>query len=300
MVNDKSAFAETLESARKKSMAIYGDDSLLVEKCLKSVRHVEFQILGDTHGNIIHCFERECSVQRRHQKMVEESPSPVMNDALRKTMGEAAVSVARAVNYTNAGTVEFVLDDNGQFYFLEMNTRLQVEHPVTEAVTGLDLVGMQIKIAEGEPLGVKQKDLAINGHAIECRIYAEDPENNFIPSSGRIHLWKEPSGIRIDSGIESSSEISINFDPMLAKFISHADNRSDAIRIMNYALKNSVALGIATNIDFISDFLMNEIYYSGAVKTDYFDSSFSTIPARGLLSGRNKFTAGSICNYQDR
>jgi len=280
IVENKNDFPDILSSARKKSMAIYGNDSLLIEKYLKSVRHIEFQVFGDQHGNVIHCGERECSVQRRHQKMIEEAPSPVMNETLRKKMGDAAVAIVHAVKYTNAGTVEFVLDDNENFYFLEMNTRLQVEHPVTEAVTGLDLVEIQIKIAEGEPLGIRQEDISITGHAIECRVYSEDPENNFIPSAGKILFWNEAPHTRIDSGVETSSEISINFDPMLAKVITHAENRHGAIRKMEYALKNSAALGIATNIDFIADFLKDETFINGNIKTDFFDNNISAVRKR--------------------
>ncbi len=277
LVEEKSQFEDILESARKKSLAIFGDDTLLVEKYLTSVRHIEFQVFGDTHGNVIHCFERECSVQRRHQKMIEESPSPAMNPALRKIMGEAAVNVARAVRYTGAGTVEFVLDDNDSFYFLEMNTRLQVEHPVTEAITGLDLVELQIRIAEGETIGIEQDEISINGHSIEVRVYSEDPEKNFNPSAGTILKWIAPENARTDSGIETLSEVTTKFDPMLAKIIVHGSNRDDAVRKMIHALKNTTVLGITTNIDFISAFIDGEVFRNGLIKTDYFDNNVNDV-----------------------
>ncbi len=270
-VDDPSLLEGSLPAARKKSMAVYGSDSLLIEKYLSSVRHIEFQVLGDLHGKVIHCLERECSVQRRHQKLIEESPSPAMTEPLRKKMGKAAIAIAKAVNYTNAGTVEFVLGDDGAFFFLEMNTRLQVEHPVTEAVTGLDLVEMQIAIAEGEPLPVTQADVSIKGHAIECRVYAEDPDNDFVPSAGDLLLWRAAHGARTDSGVATSSRITIDFDPLLAKVIAHADSRANAMRRMNRALKETTALGVATNIDFLSRLVTDEAFTNGRIKTDFFD-----------------------------
>lgn len=302
LVEKRSEFEETLASARKKSMAIFGDDTLLVEKYLTSVRHIEFQVFGDSHGNVIHCFERECSVQRRHQKMIEESPSPVMNPALRKVMGEAAVKVAHAVNYTGAGTVEFVLDDNGSFYFLEMNTRLQVEHPVTEAVTGLDLVELQIRIAEGGTIGISQNDISINGHSIEVRVYSEDPENNFNPSAGKILKWVAADGVRIDSGIDTGSVVTTKFDPMLAKVIVHADNRDDAVRKMIHSLKNTAVLGIASNIDFISSFIGSEIFRKGMIKTDYFDTNVNAVKPTTLSEEQRDalLAVASILKYNSR
>jgi len=270
LVEGPEELERTLESARKKSLAAYGNDNLLIEKYLPSVRHIEFQVMGDAHGNIVHLFERECSVQRRHQKLLEESPSPAVTAELRKSMGDAAVTIAGAAEYSNAGTVEFVLAEDGAFYFLEMNTRLQVEHPVTEAVTGLDLVAMQIAIAEGEPIGIDQESLSMNGHAIECRIYAEDPDNEFFPSAGTLHVWKETPGARTDSGVDPSSRLTIDFDPLMAKVIVHADSRSNAIRKMSRALRETAALGVATNIDFLSRLLSGEPYVKGEIRTDFF------------------------------
>ncbi len=287
-VDAPSLLEGSLRAARKKSLAVYGIDSLLIEKYLSPVRHIEFQVLGDLHGKIIHCPERECSVQRRHQKLIEESPSPAMTEPLRKKMGKAAIAIAKAVNYTNAGTVEFVLDDDGKFFFLEMNTRLQVEHPVTEAVTGLDLVEMQIAIAEGEPLPVSQADLSINGHAMECRVYAEDPDNNFVPSAGNLILWKAAKSARTDSGVATSSRITIDFDPLLAKVIAHADSRANAIRKMNRALHETAALGVATNIDFLSRLVTGEAFHKGQIKTDYFRQGLPCHGKTCLEGGRGE------------
>jgi acetyl/propionyl-CoA carboxylase alpha subunit len=300
-VDDPSLLEGSLLAARKKSMAVYGSDSLLIEKQLSSVRHIEFQVLGDLHGKVIHCLERECSVQRRHQKLIEESPSPVMTEPLRKKMGKAAIAIAKAVNYTNAGTVEFVLGDDGAFFFLEMNTRLQVEHPVTEAVTGLDLVEMQITIAEGEPLCVSQADISINGHAIECRVYAEDPDNDFVPSAGNLLLWRAAVVARTDSGVATSSRITIDFDPLMAKVIAHADTRANAIRKMDRALHETAALGVVTNIDFLSRLVMGEAFTNGRIKTDFFDKA-SPVMEKSALSeedARMLVMAAIVARFND-
>ena len=282
LVEVPAQFSDTLQSARDKSMAVYGTSDLLIEKYMSEVRHIEFQILGDLHGNVLHCFERECSLQRRHQKLVEESPSPVMTGRLRKIMGDAAVAVARAVNYSSAGTVEFVLARDGSFYFLEMNTRLQVEHPVTEAVTGIDLVELQIRIAEGERLPLRQDELSMNGHAIECRIYAEDPDRDFNPSAGKLLVWRDADRARTDGGVESSSRITIDFDPLLAKVITHADSRHNAIRKMHSVLKNTVALGITTNIDFLARLIVHEAHIRGEITTDFFEKNPEAVARQGL------------------
>jgi acetyl/propionyl-CoA carboxylase alpha subunit len=224
-----------------------------------------------------------------------------MTEPLRKKMGKAAVAIAKAVNYTNAGTVEFVLNDDGEFFFLEMNTRLQVEHPVTEAVTGMDLVEMQIAIAEGEPLPVKQADLSINGHAIECRVYAEDPDNDFVPSAGDLLLWRAADGARTDSGVTTSLRITIDFDPLLAKVITHADSRANAIRKMNRALHETAALGVATNIDFLSRLVMGEAFTNGRIKTDFFDTASAVVerPALGGEEARMLVMAAIIARFND-
>src|SRR5690242_11112325 len=237
VVQAAAEFAESLAAAQREALAAFGDDSVFLEKLVIAPRHVEFQILADTHGNVIHLGERDCSIQRRHQKVVEESPSPVLTPKLRATMGEAAVRAARAAGYVNAGTCEFLLDASGDFYFLEMNTRLQVEHPVTEAVTGLDLVRHQLRIAAGEPLGLAQETITPRGHAIEVRLYAEDPANGYLPSTGAVLVFEPPRapGVRVDTGITTGSEVSVHYDPMLAKLIVAAENRPAAIERLRAA-----------------------------------------------------------------
>ncbi|MBP6820827.1 MAG: acetyl-CoA carboxylase biotin carboxylase subunit, partial [Acidobacteria bacterium] len=254
VVRSESEIAEAIESARREAEKAFGNGALLLEKFVERARHVEVQILGDQHGNLVHLFERDCSLQRRHQKVIEESPSPAVSPELRQQMGEAAVKVGQAINYSNAGTVEFILTPNNQFYFIEVNTRLQVEHPVTEAVTGVDLVKLQIEIAEGKPLPFTQSELKTSGHAIEARLYAEDPANDFLPATGKLHDWRLPEtveGLRIDSGVEAGSEVGIYYDPMLAKLIAHADDRATAIRKLSYALRQLSVQGVTTNREFL-------------------------------------------------
>src|SRR5262245_19829867 len=271
VVRDESAIDEAVESARREAEKAFGDGSLLLEKYVEGARHVEVQILGDAHGNLVHLFERDCSLQRRHQKIVEESPSPAVNDELRRKMGEAAVAIGRAIAYTNAGTVEFILAPSGEFYFIEVNTRLQVEHPVTEVITGLDLVRLQIEIAEGRPLPFTQADLKTEGHAIEARLYAEDPANDFLPSTGRIHDLRLPisEGVRIDTGVESGTEVGIHYDPMLAKLIAHGETRNAAIRKLVYALRQSSILGLQTNRDFLIRLLDHQGFRQGRAHTGF-------------------------------
>ncbi|MCB0268310.1 MAG: acetyl-CoA carboxylase biotin carboxylase subunit, partial [Calditrichaeota bacterium] len=230
-----------------------------------------FQVLADTHGNVVHLFERECSIQRRHQKIIEETPSPALDEKLRQKMGETACRVMTAVNYTNAGTVEFLLDENRNFYFLEVNARIQVEHPVTEMVTGVDLVKQQICVAVGEKLPFSQNDLRQTGHAIECRIYAEDPENNFFPSIGKLLFLKEPAGpgIRVDSGVYGGVDVSHFYDPILSKLIVHAENRTLAIAKMQTALSDYVVLGVKTGIPFMKAVLAHPAFVSGDVDTGF-------------------------------
>jgi propionyl-CoA carboxylase alpha chain len=256
VMRDESAIDEAVESARREAERAFGDGSLLLEKYIEGARHVEVQILGDAHGALVHLFERDCSLQRRHQKIIEESPSPVVGEELRRKMGETAVNIGRAMGYTNAGTVEFILSASGEFYFIEANTRLQVEHPVTEMITGLDLVRLQIEIAEGRQLPFTQADLKAEGHAIEARLYAEDPANDFLPEAARIidlHLpaIQEDGDLRIDSGIESGMEVGIHYDPLLAKLIARGEDRDAAIRKLVYALRHSSVLGLRTNRDFL-------------------------------------------------
>ncbi|MFC1883518.1 acetyl/propionyl/methylcrotonyl-CoA carboxylase subunit alpha [Thermodesulfobacteriota bacterium] len=268
---------QSFESARSEALAAFGDGSLYLEKRLQSPRHIEFQILADTHGNFIHLLERECSIQRRHQKIIEETPSPVMSPEIRHKMGQAAVAAARASGYVNAGTVEFLVDSDMNFYFLEVNTRLQVEHPITEFITGLDLVRKQIEIAAGLPLNLDQERIVGRGHAIECRIYAEDPENDFFPSPGKILFMKEPSGpgIRNDSGVYSGFQVPVEYDPILSKLIVHCEDRDQAVSRMLHALSHYVILGIKTPIPFLIDVLKSSPFKNGKTHTDFIDLHFS-------------------------
>ena len=272
IVRDKAGLREALAAARREAAGAFGDDTLLLERYLEAPRHVEIQILGDAHGHVIHCFERECSIQRRYQKIVEEAPSPVLDDALRHRMGAAAVSVGKAIGYVGAGTVEFLVDASRDFYFLEMNTRLQVEHPVTEAVTGLDLVRLQILAAQGAPLPLSQEDVAIHGHAIEARLYAEDAETS-LPVAGRISLWEPAAlpGIRIESGIAVGTEVGVHYDPLLAKIIAHGVTRSDALRRLVRALRLLGVGGVATNRELLLAVLSHPAFEAGEIDTHFLE-----------------------------
>ena len=263
---------EALDAARREAAAAFGDDTVFLERWLSSARHIEIQILGDSHGNVVHCFERECSIQRRHQKVIEEAPSPVMDTALRSRMGEAAVTAAKAIEYVSTGTVEFLVEDD-EFWFLEMNTRLQVEHPVTEAITGLDLVREQLRIAQGESLSISQDALSIQGHAIEARLYAEDPMNDFLPATGQILAWAPSSSTdaRFDSGIETGSTVGIEFDPMLAKVIVHAPTRNDAALRLARALETTRLQGVTSNRDFLVAILRSPEFLAGDTTTDFIE-----------------------------
>ena len=256
--------AAAVEAARREAAAAFGDDTVFLERWLPKTRHVEIQVLGDGHGNLVHCFERECSIQRRHQKIIEEAPSPALDEELREAMGAAAIHAAAAVGYTSAGTVEFLLSE-GQFWFLEMNTRLQVEHPVTEAICGIDLVREQLRIAQGESLGVSQADLRIDGHAIEARLYAEDPANDFLPATGTVLAWEPPASpaARFDSGIETGSEVGIEFDPLLAKVIAHAPTRREAALRLARVLERTRVQGLTTNRDFLVATLRQPAFLDG-------------------------------------
>ena len=261
-----------ITGARREAGAAFGDDTLFLERWVTSARHVEIQILGDLHGNVVHLFERECSIQRRHQKIIEEAPSPAVSPALRERMGAAAVSAAKRIGYASAGTVEFLLDGD-DFWFLEVNTRLQVEHPVTEEITGLDLVREQLRIAEGEALGYGQQDLAIAGHAIEARLYAEDPARGFLPSPGAIDVWRPPPGdiARFDSGVESGSSVSVEFDPMIAKVIAHAPTRREAAAKLARALEQTALHGLRHNRDFLVATLREAAFLAGDTTTDFIE-----------------------------
>ncbi|HCJ34335.1 MAG TPA: 3-methylcrotonyl-CoA carboxylase, partial [Ktedonobacter sp.] len=263
-------------TARREAQQAFGSDELILERALITPRHIEFQIFGDQHGNLIHLGERECSIQRRHQKVIEESPSVALTAALREAMGTAAVAAARTVNYSNAGTVEFLLDHDGTFYFLEINTRLQVEHPVTECVTGLDLVEWQIRVAEGELLPLCQEGLRLNGSAMEVRLYAENPANDFLPVTGEILLWREPEGegIRVENGIQSGDQVSIYYDPMLAKIIAYGSDRAAACRRLLRALETTTLLGLTSNRSYVYAVLNHPVFQAGELSTaflaDYF------------------------------
>ncbi len=271
VVNDEKEFAEQMNRAVSEAQSAFGDGSVFIEKFVTSPRHIEIQILADKHGNIIHLFERECSIQRRHQKVIEEAPSGILTPELREKMGNSAVQVARAVNYVGAGTVEFLVDENLNYYFLEMNTRLQVEHPVTEMITNTDLVKEMVYIAEGKPLSIRQEDLKINGHAIEVRVYAEDPANNFLPSTGRLVTYQPPKGIgvRVDDGYEEGMTIPIYYDPMISKLITHGENRLQAIDRMIRAIDEYKISGVKTTLPFCR-FVMNH----EAFRTAQFDTKF--------------------------
>jgi 3-methylcrotonyl-CoA carboxylase alpha subunit len=276
--------ADAIQSARREAAAAFGDGTLYVEKLVARPRHVEIQVFADAHDHVVHLFERECSVQRRHQKTIEESPCPVLTPELRNRMGEAAVAAARAVRYVNAGTVEFLLEDSGDetpFYFLEMNARLQVEHPVTEAVVGVDLVQAQLRVASGEPLPWGQEDLRQRGHAIECRIYAEDPAADFLPQAGKLLRYREPAGpgIRVDSGFAEGGEVSVYYDPMLAKLIVWAETRDQAIARAIAALRQFVVLGIRTNIHFLLTVLQHPRFTRAAIDTRFLDAEGDALRA---------------------
>ncbi|MCF6263817.1 MAG: acetyl/propionyl/methylcrotonyl-CoA carboxylase subunit alpha [Xanthomonadales bacterium] len=276
LVHKAEYLLDGMNSARSEALNAFGSDELILEKALIKPRHVEVQIFADTHGNTVHFAERDCSVQRRHQKVVEEAPCPVMTDPLRARMGAAAVDAAKSISYRGAGTVEFLLDTSGEFYFLEMNTRLQVEHPVTEMITGFDLVALQIKVAQGEPLGLTQDDVKLNGHAVEVRLYAEDPAMNFLPVTGRVDLWKPAvgEGVRIDAGIASGQEISPFYDPMVAKVIAWGETRDIAVSRLIGALKNTRLFGTKTNKSFLIDVLSNKNFQAGTATTAFIAEEF--------------------------
>jgi acetyl-CoA carboxylase biotin carboxylase subunit len=262
---------QALESARREAAKAFGDDRLLLERYVEKPRHVEVQVFGDSRGEIVHLFERDCSLQRRHQKVVEESPAPRYSDDLRQKMTSAAIAAARGVKYENAGTVEFIVTPDGEFYFLEMNTRLQVEHPVTELVTGVDLVHAQLQVAAGGALPWKQSDLRQRGHAIEVRLYAEDPDDRFLPQTGRVALYREPSGpgVRVDSGVMEGSEVGVSFDPMLAKLICFAETRDAAISRLDRALHDFVLLGVKTNTSWLRRVVTHKGFRAGQVSTRF-------------------------------
>jgi acetyl-CoA carboxylase biotin carboxylase subunit len=276
IVENIEEFEEQMKMAVSEASSAFGDGSVFIERYVAGPRHIEIQILGDSHGNIVYLFERECSIQRRHQKVIEEAPSSVLTPEIRKAMGECAVNVGRACNYEGAGTVEFLLDENKNFYFLEMNTRLQVEHPVTEMITGIDLVKEQINIARGEKLSFKQEDLRIHGHSVEVRVYAEDPANNFLPDIGKLVTYQRPQGlgVRVDDGFEEGMDIPIYYDPMISKLISFGKDREEAINRMIRAIDDYKIIGVETTLPFCKFVLKHEAFTSGNFDTHFIKHYF--------------------------
>ena len=276
LVAHPADLADALAGARREALQAFGSDELILERALRAPRHIEIQVFGDAHGRVIHLGERECSIQRRHQKVIEEAPSPAVDAELRARMGATAVGLAQAIGYTNAGTVEFLLDSDDQFYFLEMNTRLQVEHPVTEMVIGVDLVAWQIAVAEGRPLPLAQPDVVLTGHAVEARVYAENPANNFLPVTGEIVLWEPPrgAGVRVESGINGRDRVSVHYDPMLAKIIARGDDRPTAVRRLRRALETTTLLGLPNNLCFLQDVLEHPAFWGGALSTGFIADHF--------------------------
>ncbi len=273
IARDDEQCREGFERATREARSSFGDERILVEKYIDQPRHIEIQILADAHGNVVHLGERECSIQRRHQKVIEEAPSPFIDVTTRSAMGEQAVALAKAVNYRSAGTVEFIADAQRNFYFLEMNTRLQVEHPVTEMITGLDLVAEQVRIARGELLAFRQEDISFTGHAIECRLYAEDADHEFAPATGKVLAFQAPTGegVRLDGGIEAGVAVTSSFDPMLAKLVTHGDTRQQAIDRARQALGDTVLLGVITNAAFLNRILAHPEFAAGELHTGFLE-----------------------------
>ena len=299
VVENAEEFESQMNRAISEALNAFGDGSVFIEKYVGSPRHIEIQIMADSHGNILYLFERECSIQRRHQKVIEEAPSSVLTPELRKKMGEAAVLVAKSCDYLGAGTVEFLLDENNNFFFLEMNTRLQVEHPVTELITGLDLVELQIKVARGEELQIKQEDLKIKGHALELRVYAEDPMNDFLPSVGHLDVYQLPvgDGIRVDNGFEQDMDIPIYYDPMLAKLITYGETREEAIQIMIKAIDGYLVEGVQTTLPFGKFVFEHEAFRSGNFDTHFVKKYYNTAELKDQLAEEAKI-AGLIALKQ--
>jgi len=297
LVEDASGLVQAIKVARSEAENAFGSSELILEKAILSPRHVEIQVFADNAGNVVHMGERDCSVQRRHQKVIEEAPCPIMTESLRAEMGSAAVSAAKSIGYVGAGTVEFLLDASGSFYFLEMNTRLQVEHPVTEMVTGHDLVALQFSVAEGRPLGFAQKDIKLIGHAMEVRLYAEDPENDFLPETGMIAHWQASTTVRTDSGITSGQVVSPFYDPMLVKMVSHGATREEARLKLVKAIKDTALFGLKTNASFLLDCLENEVFVDGSATTHFVADQMSD--SIGIKSNPTSFeiAIASVLDY---
>jgi acetyl-CoA carboxylase, biotin carboxylase subunit len=298
VVEKAEEFVEQMNLAIREAESSFGDGSVFIERYVGSPRHIEIQVLADTHGNTVHLFERECSIQRRHQKVIEEAPSVILTPELREAMGKAACDVAKSCNYVGAGTVEF-LYEKGEFFFLEMNTRLQVEHPVTEMITGLDLVEQQIKVARGEKLAFTQDDLKINGHSLEVRVYAEDPQNNFLPDIGTLEVYKRPTGegVRVDDGFEEGMEIPIYYDPMISKLIVHAPTREEAIEKMTKAIGDYDIVGIKTTLDFCKFTINHAAFKSGDFDTHFVPQYFSDTSVMDNTDKNKQEIAAVMANY---
>ena len=294
-------FASALASAQREAKASFGDDRMLVERYLRAPRHIEIQVFADTHGNVVHLFERDCSVQRRHQKVLEEAPAPGMDAERRRAMGDAATAAAKAIGYVGAGTVEFIAEQDGTFYFMEMNTRLQVEHPVTEMITGLDLVEWQLRVAAGEPLPAAQSALAIHGHAIEARIYAEDPDRGFLPSIGRISHWRMPvagNGVRVDTGFREGDDVSPFYDPLLAKVIAWGEDRARARAALLHALDQCEVTGVTTNVAFLERVVAHHAFASGRLDTGLIDTHRDALLAPASAAPDRAWIAAALSEYQ--
>ena len=293
IVEHKKNVKKQMERAISEATSAFGDGAVFIEKYISSPRHIEIQVLADSHGEILHFFERECSVQRRHQKVVEEAPSSILTPELREKMGQAAILVAKSCDYLGAGTVEFLVDSNSNFYFLEMNTRLQVEHPVTELITGVDLVEQQINIARGEAITINQKDLKINGHALELRVYAEDSLNNFLPSVGKLSTYKIPvgKGIRVDNGFEEGMDIPIYYDPMLSKLITYGQTRDEAIQLMISAINNYKIVGAKTTLPFGKFVCEHEAFRTGKFDTHFVKNYYTPKKIKAALNEEAKLAA---------
>ncbi|ROL60089.1 acetyl-CoA carboxylase biotin carboxylase subunit [Bacteroidetes/Chlorobi group bacterium ChocPot_Mid] len=302
VVHQKEKLKEAVESAMRESKSAFGSEEVYLEKYIESPRHVEFQIAADHHGNVIYLFERECSIQRRHQKIIEEAPSPIMDPDLQKRMGETAIKVAKAANYDSVGTVEFLVDKNKNFYFLEVNARIQVEHPVTEMTTGIDLVKLQIAIANDEKIPFNQEELKQNGHAIECRIYAEDADNKFMPSSGNILFLKEPTGpgVRYDCGIYQGSKVSVFYDPVLAKLIVWGKDREEARQRMIIALKQNIILGVKTSIRFMINCLEHPEFIKGNTFTNFIENNMSEKISRSEFIINASLTTATLMSQNQK
>jgi len=275
-ISSEKEFDSAFESTKREALKAFANDEIYIEKFIENPRHIEVQIFGDQKGNYVHLFERECSIQRRHQKIIEEAPSSFVDEATRQKITSAAIDAAKACKYFNAGTVEFLMDSKKNFYFLEMNTRLQVEHPVTEFISGIDLVKEQISVALGNKLSFNQNDLSINGHAVECRIYAEDPSNNFLPTTGDIINYSQPSGpgVRVDSGFEFGSQISVHYDPLISKLVCWGENRESAINRMLRSLSEYIIGGLITNISFLKLIINHKLFRAGKFDINFLNDEF--------------------------